>query len=214
MEQDFRLLNAGQNDVYEDDNVEERNLEPEVATVAVMDGEALQLRANPQPVAENLDGLDTSLPNGVPRRVAPTKSTFKVLNGNGLAVKHVKGFVRQLPKPLSIQEMHQLLPISSSTQEPQETSTTEALEEDDTSVIDEDAVLEESVTTTTLATTDAPTPTSTVRYTSATSFYPPAEETVVDDDEIEEEVVVVSDMIVLRLPHETFITGCNKHASC
>ncbi|XGW13994.1 hypothetical protein V3C99_000349 [Haemonchus contortus] len=261
-------------DVYEDDNVEERNLEPEVATVAVMDEptttvsmplifgdplrtakiplrsaslmepsdfpsggidiqlntkqvaivssdhardrfkQALQLRANPQPVAENLDGLDTSLPNGVPRRAAPSKSTFKVLNGNGLAVKHVKGFVRQLPKPLSIQEMHQLLPIPSSTQEPQETSTTEELEEDDTSVIDEDAVLEESVTTTTLATTDAPTPTSTVSYTSSTLFYPPAEETVVDDDEIEEEVVVVSDMIVLRLPHETFITGCNKHASC
>ncbi|VDO28537.1 unnamed protein product [Haemonchus placei] len=256
-------------DVYEDDNVEERNLEPEMATVALMDEptttvsmplifgdplrtakiplrsaslmepsdfpsggidiklntkqvaivssdhardrfkQALQLRANAQPVAGSLDSLDTSLPNGVPRRAAPAKSTF-----NGLAVKHVKGFVRQLPKPLSIQEMHQLLPTSSSTQEPQETSTTEALEEDDTSVIDEDAVLEDSVTTTTLATTDAPTPTSTVSYTSATSTFPPAKETVVDDDEIEEEVVVVSDMIVLRLPHETFITGCNKHASC
>ncbi|KAK5979824.1 hypothetical protein GCK32_000721 [Trichostrongylus colubriformis] len=170
--------------------------------------QALQLRASSLPI-ETVAERPTSV--NVQHGVG-TRKVLKVVKSNRSVLK---SHVRQLPTPLSTQEVHQQL-VMSSTEEPSTVSPTtqEAIEvlEEVGSSIDLETTSDESVETTS-TTTYAPAPTTSTSSTSTTSTQQPVSEDF-SDNEIEEEVVVVSDTIVIRLPHETFVTGCNKNDQC
>ncbi|PIO60154.1 hypothetical protein TELCIR_18356, partial [Teladorsagia circumcincta] len=236
-----------QYDVYDDDNIGEQMPEPEKATMAAMEeattvslpvlfrgrsrAAVIPLRSASSVVSSfPAGGVDFKL-NTKPMAVvssdhardhfkkdpAVPKRALKVLHSKSLALKQVKGFVRHLPKPLTIQEMHRQLIESSSTEEPPaEAANTEATETREVieSSADQEATSEESVEPSIEITTDAPSPTTTMSTTAPTATtYEPVVDSV-PDNEIEEEVVVFSDTIVIRLPHETFVTGCNRNAQC
>ncbi|KAK6052782.1 hypothetical protein COOONC_09714 [Cooperia oncophora] len=66
----------------------------------------------------------------------------------------------------------------------------------------------------TLTTTETPAPTTTTSSTTSSTTTPQPIAEIIPDNELEEEVVVVSDAIVIRLPHEAYVTGCNENAQC
>lgn len=179
--------------------------------------EALQLRANslsvdvsPAAARRLADGREQSL--HVSESVRQEQSVLRVLTGNGLAVKQVKGFVRQLERPTTGQEEQHL--VRSPTTERPPTLPTAAhsggFELNTRKGIVRKEIRKRRSRPTTTSTTNTP-PFSTTLV-GSTQKVAAVEINLLDD--FEEEVVVVTDTLIVRLPHETFITGCSLTAQC
>ncbi|KAL6726038.1 hypothetical protein Aduo_008051 [Ancylostoma duodenale] len=141
--------------------------------------------------------------------VLVTASLKSVPHTSNLVMKQVKGFVKQTPSSQNIHEnLSELPPVTKKSAEMRLSTTVPTTQ----------PRLEE-MTRSTQQTSHLPTTTTTQLHTttSRTVFATATIEEIVESDapdDVEEEVVVTSDPLVVRLPHEKFVTGCPRSVQC
>ncbi|EYB94990.1 hypothetical protein Y032_0165g48 [Ancylostoma ceylanicum] len=181
--------------------------------------QALQLRAgaaqSPALITAEIIPRGGAIPveiHHMPNQGGPVLVTASLRSGphpSNLVLKQVKGFVKQSPSSQDFHEDLRELPLTTKPSTEIQSST---------AVSTEQPHVEEATRSTQQTSHFPSTATTQLHTTTSRTILPIATMVEIVEssslDDFEEEVVVTSDPLVVRLPHEKFVTGCPRSVQC